>query len=900
MSLSSEHIDFIVKDLHTRGIILEDFQDEVIDHVCSAVEKRIEGGERFAEAYATVIRSFGNTRGLQRTQKEILTNHKSKPIMFRNYLKTALRQMSKWRLYTAINTAGLSIGVAACLLILLYIQSELSYDAYNKNAHRIHRVHLEIKFGPNHVKLANGPAPVAQALQNEYPEIESTVRFLNMGAYLVRSGHETMNLREPNVIWTDSTFFKVFSVPVIEGNAAKALTEANSVAISRDMAGKLFPDGGALGQTIVLDNTKIGKVTAVFENIPSTSHFHFNILIGMVGDWPVARAALAQDFLTGDFNTYLLLKEGTDAKALEAKLPSFIQKYMGKAMTMALGNDFSLEKFEKDGNKYQATLMPLRDIHLHSNLIGELEPNGNIVYVYMFGTIAVLILLIACVNFMNLSTSRSGTRAKEVGVRKVMGSLRTHLVRLFLMESIMVTLFAFTVAMVLGWTLLPLFNELASKDLVIPFGNSWFFPVVIAAALVIGALAGLYPALFLSSVRPAAILKGNPIAGRRSFLRNGMVVFQFAISILLIVGTITVNRQLGFIQNKRIGLDRSQIIIVKDGYALRPNPRAFKTEALKISSIERGTMSGFLPIDNPDAQRNTNATWREGQEPSPDNMVNLQCWGVDEDYIPTFGMNVVEGRNFSKNSPSDANAIILNQAAAAILNFEGGPVGKRISSFVGSDTNKEEIRTFEIIGIVEDFHFSSMKEGIRPLAMVYGEADNAFSFKFEADQASATIEALRDTWERLAPGQPFNYSFLDEEFDKLYVSEQRLGKIFEVFSGLAIIIACIGLFALTAFTAEQRTKEIGIRKVLGASVPGIVVLLSKEFGKLLLIAFVISVPIAWYSVDWWLTSYSYKTDIGAWVYASAGIMIAAIAAVTMSFQSIKAALSNPVKSLRSE
>lgn len=900
MNLSSEHIDFIVKDLHTRGIVLEDFQDEVIDHVCSAVEKRMEEGERFADAYRVVIRSFGNTKGLQKTQKEILKSHKQKPIMFRNYLKTAIRQMSKGRLYTAINAAGLSIGVAACMLIVLYIQSELSYDAYNTNADRIHRVHMEIKFGPNHVKLANGPAPVANALQNEYPEIESTVRFLGMGAYLVRAENETMNIREPNVIWTDSTFFKIFSVPVIEGNPEKALTEAHSVAISRSMAEKLFPNGGALGQMIVLDNTKVGKVTAVFENIPSTSHFHFNILIGMVGDWPVAKSALAQDFLTGDFNTYLLLREGASAKDLEAKLPGFIQKYMGKAMSMALGVDFSLERFEKDGNKYKATLMPLRDIHLHSNLIGELEPNGNIVYVYMFGTIAALILLIACVNFMNLSTARSSTRAKEVGVRKVMGSLRSHLVRLFLTESIMVSLFAFAVALLFGWALLPLFNELASKDLAIPFGNRLFLPVILITALGVGILAGLYPAFFLSSVRPAAILKGSTVAGRRSLLRNGMVVFQFAISILLIVGTITVNRQLEFIQNKRIGLDRSQIIIVKDGYALRPNPVAFKTEALKISSIEKGTMSGFLPIDNPDAQRNTNATWREGQVPSPDNMVNLQCWGVDEDYIPTFGMNVIEGRNFSKSFPSDENAIIINQSAAAILNFEGGPIGKRISSFTGSDTNKEEIKTYEIIGVIEDFHFSSMKEGVRPLAMVFSHADNAFSFKFEAEQASATIEALRDTWERLAPGQPFNYSFLDAEFDKLYVAEHRLGKIFEVFSGLAIIIACIGLFALTAFTAEQRTKEIGIRKVLGASVPGIVVLLSKEFGKLIAIAFLIAVPIAWFSVDWWLTSYSYKTEIGAWVYVSAGVIIAAISAITMSFQSVRAALANPVSSLRSE
>jgi putative ABC transport system permease protein len=899
MELSREHIDFITKDLHSRGIVLDGFEDEVIDHVCSAVETRMEGGERFAEAYAVVIRSFGNTKGLQKTQKDILTSHKPRP-MFRNYLKTALRQMSKGRLYTAINTAGLAIGVAACLLIVLYIQNELSYDAYNEKAARIHRVNMEIKFGPNHVKLASGPAPVGNALQNEYPEIESTVRFLRMGSYLVRAEHETMNVREPDVIWTDSTFFKVFSVPVIEGNPDKALTEARSVAISRSTAEKLFPNASAVGQMIVLDNVKVGKVTAIFEDIPSTSHFHFNILIGMVGDWPIAKAALAQDFLTGDFNTYLLLKEGASSKDLEAKLPGFIQKYMGKAMSAALGTEFSLEKFEQDGNKYQATLMPLRDIHLRSDLIGELEPNGNIVYLYMFGTIALLILVIACVNFMNLSTARSATRAKEVGIRKVMGSLRSHLIRLFLTESIMISVLAFAVALLLGWALLPIFNQMASKELTIPFDSNLFFLIILGAALVIGVLAGLYPAFYLSSFRPVSILKGNSTAGGKSMLRNSMVVFQFAISILLIVGTITVNRQLGFIQNKRIGLDRSQVIIVKDGYALRPNPRGFKTEALKISSIERGTMSGFLPIDNPDAQRNTNATWREGQHPSPENMVNLQFWGIDEDYIPTFGMNVIEGRNFSKQFPSDGDAIIINQAAAAILNFEGGAVGKKISSFTGNDINEEEIKTYTIIGVLENFHFSSMKENIRPLALVFAPSDNAFSFKFEASQASATIDELENLWTKIAPGQPFNYSFLDEEFGKLYLAEQRLGNIFEVFSGLAIIIACIGLFALTAFTVEQRTKEIGIRKVLGASVPGIVMLLSKEFGKLILIAFIIALPVAWYGVDWWLTSYSYKTEIGVWVYTLAGGIIALIAVITMSFQSVRAALANPVNSLRSE
>ncbi|MEI9919330.1 MAG: ABC transporter permease [Bacteroidota bacterium] len=893
--MNREQFDFVVKDLHRRGILLDNLGDEIIDHVCSAVEAKMNEGQRFIEAYEEVIKSFGSTEGLQQTQKET-----SRTIMFSNYITTALRQMSKGRLYTFINTTGLAIGIAACLLIVLYIHNELSYDAYNDKAARIYRVDTEIKFGPNHVKLASGPAPVANALQAEYPEVESTVRIRLMGSYLIRLGNETVNTREPNVAWTDSTFFKVFSVPVIEGNPAKAFTEANSVAISRSTAEKHFPNGGALGQNIILDNVKTGKITVVFEDIPSTSHFHYDVLIGLVGDWPIAKSALSQDFLTGEFTTYLLLREGAKGSDLQAKLPAFVEKYMGKAMGTALGVEFNMENFVRDGNKYEATLMPLRDIHLHSNLTGELEPNGSIVYVYMFGTIALLILLIACVNFMNLSTARSGMRAKEVGVRKAMGSLRSHLVRLFLTESTLLSLTGFAIALLMSWLLLPMFNQLASKDLSIPFGHPFFFPVILLAALTIGILAGIYPALFLSSFRPATILKGNKTTSKRSLLRNGLVVFQFTISILLIVGTITVNRQLDYIQGTRIGFDRSQIIIVKDGYALRPNPEAFKTEALKISSIERGTMSGFVPIDNPDYQRNMNATWKQGQEPSPENMVNLQFWGVDEDYIPTYGMEMIEGRNFSKQFLSDADGIIINEEAAKILSFEGGPIGKKINSFTGADATMGGVKTFTIVGVVRNFHFTSMKENIRPLAFVFDPSDNAFSFKFEADQAKATIDALEDAWKKIGPDQPFSYTFLDEEFGKMYSAEQRLGRIFELFSGLAIMIACIGLFALTAFTAEQRTKEIGIRKVLGASVPAIVILLSKEFGKLILISFVIALPVAWYGVTWWLTSYSYKTNIGLSVYALAGTIIALIAIFTMSFQSIRAALANPVKSLRSE
>jgi len=896
VKLNSEHIDFIIKDLHKRGILLDDLENEIIDHVCSSVEEKVSEGKVFVDAYNEVIESFGSTPGLQRIQKETAAT-----IMFKNYLTTTLRQLSKGKLYTFINTFGLSVAIAACLLIVLYIGDELSYDAYNDKADRIFRVHTEIKFGPNHVKLANGPAPVASTLLSEYPEIEMTCRVKSNGTYLVRPEHESINQREANVIWADSTFFKVFSIPVIAGNPEKALTEAHSFAISRKMAEKYFPGEDPVGKIMILDNNRTGKVTAVFENIPSTSHLHFDILIGLVGDWPLCRQALSQDFLSSEWTTYLVLKEGADAKALEAKLPVFVEKYLGKAIGATLGVDFNMSNFVRDGNKYELTLMSIRDIHLHSDLVGELEANGDIIYVYMFGIIALLILVIACVNFMNLSTARSATRAKEVGVRKVMGSLRGHLIKQFLLESLLISLLSFIIAIAIAWITIPMFNDLAMKDLHLPFLSSRFWIVLAACSFLIGFLAGIYPAFVLSAFRPIAVLKANNATTSRSLLRDGMVVFQFAISILLIVGTITVNRQLGYIQNKKIGFDKSQVIIVKDGYALRPTPDVFKTEALKISSIQKGTMTGHVPIDSHDFYRNVNAIWREGQDPLPENMVNLQTWAIDEDYIPTYGMNIIEGRNFSKAFPSDPQeGIIINQAAAKILNFEGGPVGKRVNTFIGDKATPDAIQTLTIIGVVEDFHFATMRVNIGPLAFWNHKSDGAFSFKFEANKAKETIEALEETWKRLGPTEPFNYAFLDEEFGRMYAAEQRLVKIFELFSGLAIIIACIGLFALTAFTAEQRTKEIGIRKVLGASVGSLFTLLSKEFVILVLISVAIASVLGWLAMNKWLQNYNYHIDVDWWIFLLAGIAAVLITLISVSFQSAKAALMNPIKSLRSE
>ena len=822
--------------------------------------------------------------------------------MLQNYLTIAWRNLRKHSFYSLINITGLAVGVAACLVIVLFIVDELQYDRYNAMADRIYRLQAEVKFGGNQFRMTYRSAPEAHALMQDFPEIESTVRFRNVGSYLVKTANGTQNIKEKNVIWTDSTFFKIFSVKVLAGNPATALKEPASIAISKKMEDKYFPATSALGQSMILDNKYNAKVTAVFEDIPAASHFHFDILISMIGDWPVAKEAQSNSFMSENFNTYLLLKEGTDAKALGRKLPAFFEKYMGPALTKALGVDFSMKKFEAAGNRYRLSLLPLTDIHLYSDLKGEFEPNGSITYVYLLSIVAAFILVIACINFMNLSTARSGNRAKEVGIRKVMGSLRVHLVRQFLTESMLITLFSFVVSVGLSYFVLPAFNNLSSKQLELPFGNPFFYLILFGASLIVGLMAGMYPSFFLSAFKPVNVLKGHFSLGMKSgFIRSALVVFQFVVSIFLIIGAIAVDRQLDYIQNKNLGFEKDQVIIVHDPYALRPNVQTFKDKVLQLSSVENGTISGYVPVVSDWSWRNSSTFWKEGSQPTPETMVSFQEWGVDADYLKTFGMKLKKGRGLSSAFPSDSSAVVLNETAAARLGLGEDPIGKKIIEFVGNDNvDANNTQSYTVVGVVEDFHFSSMKESILALGLFLSPTDGSVSFRFKSGQTREVLQYIEKIWKELAPGQPFQYSFLDEDFESMYHAEQRLGQIFTLFAGLAIIIACLGLFALTAFTAEQRTKEIGIRKVLGASVKSIVLLLSKDFGKLILVAFIIAAPIGCYGVNWWLESYTYKTEIGVSIYLLAGVLSFMIAIVTMGYQSIRAANSNPVQSLKNE
>lgn len=897
MQFTAEHIAYIIKDLHYRGIVYEGLQDEIVDHICSAVEAEMEQGKKFIEVYHEVLRSFGNTSGLRKTQQHTLqSENQTAKIMLKNYFTIALRTLRKHKFYSFINVLGLSVGVAVCLIIALFVINELSYDRHHEQANRIYRIKSELIFGGNHWNMVFAPAPMAAALSEEIPEVEAAVHFRQRGSYLVK--RETENIKEPNVVWAGKDFFKIFTVPLLEGNLNSVLDEPNTMAISERTAKKYFSGESALGQTLTLDNLLSVKITGVYEDMPTNSHFHFDFILAVEG----LEEAKRTFWLSNNFQTYLLLREGADAKAAEEKTAQVILKHIEPQLSLVMGEGATMEKFTEGGNKVEYTLQPLIDIHLKSDLLGEFEPNFNITYVYLFIAIALFILIIACINFMNLSTARSANRAKEVGVRKVMGSFRSHLVRQFLIESVLLSIFSFLIAIGIAYLLLPLFNELAGRELSIPFGSISFYGILLAGAILTGLLAGTYPSLFLSAFKPVNVLKGQVSLGMKSgFIRSSLVVFQFAVSIILTIATIAVFSQLNYIQNKKIGFNKDQVIMIEDTYALGDQQRmTYKNEILANSMIVSGTFSGYLPVSG--TWRGDNPWWAEGKDyRQQENMVSLQNWTVDHDYIKTLGMTIKEGRDFSMDFPSDSTAVILNETAARNFNFDGDLIGKKIATFAGQDMNPDNLETLTVVGVVENFHFESLKENIGAVMLFLSKRPQGnLSFRFQSQDTKAVIDLLESKWKAMAPGQPFTYSFLDDRFGSMYAAETRLGKVFGIFAGFAIIIACLGLFALTAFTAEQRTKEIGIRKVLGASVGSIVVLLSKEFGKLVLISFVLASPLAWWGMNKWLEDYQYKIELGWTVFLFAGVIAFLIALLTMSFQSIKTATSNPVDALRSE
>lgn len=808
--------------------------------------------------------------------------------MFKNYLKIAIRNLWKSKGFSAINIIGLAIGLATCLLILLFVLDELSYDRYNKKADRIYRVDGDIKFGGNHFVMATSTDPMGPTLKKDFPQVEEYVRFRVTGGLLIKKGNE--NVQEDHVVYADPTLFDVFTLPMLDGNPQTALQAPNSIVITETIARKYFNTTQAAGRSLLVNNREHYTVTGVIKDIPSQSHFNFNFFVSL----STRAESRANNWLSNNFNTYIVLKEGADPKQLEAQFDALVEKYVGPQVMQFMS--INLDEFKKSGNYEKHYLTPLTSIHLYSDKEAELSANSNIQYVYIFSAIAFFILLIACVNFMNLSTARSANRAREVGVRKVLGSLKSNLVKQFLTESILISSTAMLLALVLAWTMLPYFNQLAAKEIKLNLiADPWMLPILVLLVLITGLLAGSYPAFYLSSFKPIQVIKGKLAAGfKTSWLRSGLVVFQFSISIVLIIATMVIYKQLHYIQSHKPGFNREQVLVIHNTHPLGNKAKTFQNEIVKLPGVENATIADYLPTNG---WRNDNPVFAD---PTLDQKkaVSMQTWEVDDKYIPTLGMQLAAGRNFSVEYPTDSTGIIINEAAAKMYGFSD-PIGKNLY-FIRDLNNPKNVATLHIVGIVKDFNFSSMRQQVTPLSLMLGQNPGNIALRIHSTDIHHLVAQIEQKYKAMVPGEPFNYSFMNEDFNNLYRTEQRMGVIAVSFSALAILIACLGLFGLAAYAAEQRTKEIGIRKVLGATVSNITAMLSKDFLKLVIVAAVIAFPVAWWFMHSWLQDFAYRTNISWWVFILAGIAAALIAILTVSFQTIKAAISNPIKSLRSE
>lgn len=801
--------------------------------------------------------------------------------MFQNYWKTAFRNLLKNRAFTFLNIAGLALGLTAFFLIVLYIVDEHGYDSYNTKANRIYRVNTDLKL-PTATSLFAITAPaVGIAIKDNFPEVESVVRFFPIKEFRFKKLYE--NVREDKGAYCDPSIFDVFTLPMIAGDPATALKEPTSIVITESTAKKYFNKTDVVGQALTLigDNNRAQnyKITGVICNIPTQSHFHFDFFLSMTAMPESKNPNFAAMY---PFNTYILLKPNASYTQLQAKFPALMRTYLGSGP-----NAWDMDAFEKSGNYFRIYLMPLLDIHLHSNRTNELEANGNAQYVRIFSVIALFILLMACINFMNLSTARSASRAREVGVRKVLGSPRIYLIVQFLAESFLITCAAGILAILSAWALLPLFNQVSGKELRVTMSMAiWSLPSLFFIITIISLLAGSYPAFFLSAFQPVNVLKGKLSTGfKGGRLRSFLVVFQFSISVLLITGTLVTYHQLHYMQSKDPGFNRKQVLVVKNINALN-NPVLFKKEVKQLPGVMNATLTGYSPTGG--------SRWHSFGSSGTGAAIQTEFWSVDEDYLNTMGMHLVKGRGFSNQLASDSTGIILNETAAKMFGFSKYPLNKEIS--YPSYKN-----AFHVIGVVKDFNFSSMRENITPLVMVLNkDTESSLHIRISTHDMPRLVEEVEHTWKSLSPEQQFDYSFMDEDFDAIYRSEQHIGQLSIVFAILSVIIACLGLFGLAAFAAEQRTKEIGIRKVLGASVSGIVVMLSKDFIRLVCIAILIASPITWFLMQQWLQNFAYRISMSGWLPAIAGSASILISFITISFQSIKAAMMNPVKGLRAE
>jgi len=806
--------------------------------------------------------------------------------MIKNYITVILRLIQKHRGYSFINIVGLAIGIASCILILFFVQNELNYDRFHERAYHIYRVPLRFNVGTNHFDCALAPSPLAEAMVKDFPEVKASTRMYKQfrtGNVYVRYGDE--QFMEDQFVWADPTVFDVFSIPLIEGEKKAVLKEQNSVVLTPRMVAKYFGEEEPIGKMLILEDGTPYRVTGIAKSLPENSHFHFDFLATFAS----LRKSRDPDWYDTAVYTYILVQENVTPDQIEAKFSEFSRKYYEPIVKRAMG--ISYEKFIESGNFIGFFLQPLLDIHLHSKVENEFEPPGNINTVTIFAVIAFIILIVACINFINLATARSTQRAKEVGIRKVVGSNKKQLIRQFLAESIVFAFIAIFIALILVELFLPVFNNLVGKD----YSLSTFMSLslllgILLGAVIVGVAAGIYPAFLLASFQPVDVIKGQIRSGMKGHqFRHVLVVFQFVASIVLFISTFMIGNQLHYVRNKNLGFDKEHVVIVQGARKLGTEREVFKERLKQNADVVDATFTDSLPQKLLEV--------KVFQKPGEGSNINhtLVTISADYDFIDTYNIKLKEGRNFSREHSTDSSAVILNEAAVKALNIES-PLEQQL--LLTEFKNKP----YNVIGVVEDFHLESLHFNMRPMASILVENRPVMylSVRIQPQRIEETIRFMEKLWGEFVPAQPLDYVFFDDNFAQLYNTEIQAGKTFTAFAALAIIIAGLGLFGLASYITTQKTKEIGIRKVLGASVPGIILLLNKEFLIKVLVANLLAWPVAYFAMNKWLQNFAYRAGISLWVFVASAALAFVISLLTVSYQTIRAASTNPVNSLRYE
>lgn len=791
------------------------------------------------------------------------------------------RHIFKQPFLSFINIFGLTIGITSVILITLFIKHEISYDRFHEKLDRIYRINRLARFSDKDERTAVTPAPLAQALVSEISQVETATRIYAPKSSIIQKGDVFYTVK--NLLYADSTFFQVFTYTFLqlEGTVNKVLATPNTIVLTDKSAKRFFGTGEALGKVLYIKD-KACKVTGVIQAPPSNAHFHFDVLVSM----PTYAPSKSESWGWSEYATYALLKPTASIRELNAPLQAITNTNIPPLIQEAFG--YSFDEFLRKGGKWEYYAQPVADIHLYSNLADEIETNGDVLYIYMLSLVAVIIISIVCINFVNLNIARSSTRAKEVGVRKAVGATQGSLIRQFLVESVIVTMISAVLSILFAVLLLSAFNHLSGKEFSYGVLVSWqLLSGLIISSLILGIIAGSYPAFYLSSFRPLGTLKGKISLGMRAgSMRNGMVGFQFAISIILIICSTFVYRQVKYLRDKDLGFDKEHVIIISNATVLKNDLKAFRDKLSSQSKVISSSSStvfpavgeiNMLPLRNEGTNVNYMMTWFE----------------TDQDFAETLDIKLIAGRYFSKSFTADSLNVVLNQEAVKLLGLKD-PIGKKIV-FTGLNN-----RYFQIIGVVNNFNFESLRNEVKPIVITNTDTGGFLAIRVRPDDIASTVKLIENTWRDFSPGEHLQYSFLNSDFEALFREETRLSKIFNVFTYIAVVIACLGLFALSSFMVQQRTKEISIRKAMGASTEQIALLLVRNIAGLVVLAYGVAVPVSYFLMDNWLQSYAFRTNLSIWVFMFTGIGILCIALLTISPNIFKAAVKAPLQSLRSD